>query len=93
MTPSPKSLFTILGEIAYVKPKLVLMKGSDYFRVEELLSAARRLTNKATPDAVLVHRTPQFSWANDGRGKVVVWQTGPKGIRPIYVEPGSEVSA
>lgn len=87
---SGRTLFLVLGELAMMSPKLVLVKGSDYYRIEDLVKAARRLTSSAKPEAVLIHRTPQFSWDRDSRGKVVVRQEGPRGIRPVYAEVGSE---
>jgi hypothetical protein len=87
------TLFSALGEIAYFRPRLVLMKGSDYFRIEELIAAARKLVHQDSPQAVLIHRTPQFSWDLDTRSKIVIWQEGALGRRPVYVEPGSEVVA
>lgn len=89
----PSTLFSVLGEIATFRPKLVLMKGADYFRIEELLAAGRKLVHSDSPTALLIHRTAQFSWAEDLRSKIVIWQESPRGRRPIYVEPGSEVVA
>lgn len=89
----PSTLFSVLGEIASFRPKLVLMKGSDYFRIEELLTAGRKLVHSDSPTALLIHRTAQFSWAEDSRNKIVIWQEGLRGRRPVYVEPGSEVVA
>lgn len=87
---SRKTLFNVLGELLMAKPKLVLVKGSEYYRIEDLVAAARRLVNSARPEAVLIHRTPQFTWDHDGQGKVVVRQEGPRGARPVYAEVGSE---
>lgn len=89
----PSTLFSVLGEIAYFKPKLVLLKGHDYFRIEELISAGRKLVHSDSPQAILIHRLNEFSWAEDSRNKIVIWQEGPRGSRPVYVEPGSEVVA
>lgn len=88
----PKTLFNVLGELTMVLPKLVLVKGEFYYSLEELLQAARKLVHSGKPEALLVHRTPQFLWARDGRGKIVIWQEGPHGRRPVYAEVGSEVS-
>lgn len=89
-----KTLFTVLGEIGLVRPHLVLAKGGEHYRIAELLTAARRLLRSARPEAVIVHRTPGFSSANDSRGKIVVWQEDARGRRrPVYAEPGSEVQA
>lgn len=87
-----KSLFVVLGDLALTRPKLVLVKGDYYYRIEELLQGARRLVHSAKPEALLVHRTPQFGWDKDGRGKIVIWQEGPRGRRPVYAEVGSEVA-
>lgn len=89
-----KTLFTVLGEMGYVRPNLVLMKGGESYRIGELLGAARHLLRSARPEAVIVHRTPGFSWNNDSRGKIVVWQEDDRGRRrPVYSEPGSEIQA
>lgn len=90
MGAAQKTLFHVLGELLMTKPKLVLVKGAEYYRIEDLVAAARRLVNSAKPEAVLIHRTPQFTWDHDARGKVVVRQEGPRGIRPVYAEVGSE---
>jgi hypothetical protein len=89
----PSTLFSVLGEIAYFKPKLVLVKGHDYFRIEEMITAGRKLVHSDSPQAILIHRLHEFSWAEDSRNKIVIWQEGPRGRRPVYVEPGSEVVA
>lgn len=89
----PSTLFSVLGEIAQFKPKLVLMKGSEYYRIEDLIAAARKLVHSDSPQALLIHRLAQFSWEEDAKGKIGIWQEGPRGRRPIYVEPGSEVVA
>lgn len=89
----PSTLFFVLGEIASFRPKLVLMKGSDYYRIEDLIAAGRKLVHSDSPQALLIHRMAQFSWAEDSRNKIVIWQESLHGRRPIYVEPGSEVVA
>lgn len=92
-SPEGKTLFRVLGDIAFVRPRIVFMKGGQRYLIEELLQAARRLIKSASPEAMLVHRTPGFFWGNDSKGKAVVWQEAAQGRRPIYAEPGSEVVA
>jgi hypothetical protein len=89
--PEGKSLFRVLGEIAFVRPRIVFMKGGQRYLIEELLQAARRLIKSASPEAVIVHRTPSFTWSYDTKGKLVIWQEDARGRRPVYAEPGSEV--
>lgn len=90
---NPKTLFAVLGEIAFFRPSLVLMKGRDYFRIEELIAAGRKIAHADTQEGILVHQTPNFEWDEDSRKKIVIWQEGSQGRRPVYVEPGSEVVA
>lgn len=91
MARKPKTLFAVLGEVAFFRPSLVLMKGTDYFRIEELIAAARKLASSRSREADLVHRTPTFYWDEDSRKKIVIWEEDQKGARPQYAEPGSEV--
>lgn len=38
----PRSLIAIIGELALLRPKLVLTQGPKYWRVEDLLKQARK---------------------------------------------------
>lgn len=90
-----RTLFTVLGDLAASNPKLVLMKGDHYYRIEDMISIGRRLLSRSSPDTEIVHRRPRFYADRDWKGKVVIWEEAPDGERrrAIYSEPGSSIRA
>lgn len=90
-----RTLFTVLGNLAATSPKLVLMKGDHYYRIEDMITIGRRLLSRTSPDTEIVHRRPRFYADRDWKGKVVVWEESPDGARrrAIYSEPGSSIRA
>lgn len=92
MPDAPRSLYVILGELAFQHPKLVLMRGRNYFRIEDLWRWARKDLKSGDPAARKALEDPIYWIARDPGGKLLL-----KGARPdggefvAYVEPGSEL--
>lgn len=87
-----RSLYTILGELALTSPKLVLVRGFEYSRIEDLWSRARRdLKMGASKDRVSLSE-PIYWTELDVRGKLLLKGITKKGDEFVaFVEPGSDV--
>lgn len=84
-----RPLLTVLGDLALVRPDLVLMQGRRYWRVETLLRQARR--DAAQPRFRGALEAPFFFWEEDAHEKLVVYRDA-SGVREaVFVEPGSDV--
>ena len=87
-----KSLLVVLLDLALVKRGLVLMRGQNYWRIENAASQARREAASGSEEARRYLSDPRFFWTKDPSGKVVVIEhVGDEDI-PYAVEPGSKVS-
>lgn len=88
-----KSLFHVLGEIALPHPKAVLMKGRDYWRIEHILSRARRDLKSGSPQDRAMLSAEEYWWETGPDGRIVVWWESPRGPRAVFAEAGSDVVA
>lgn len=88
MTPVP--IPTIFAELALLNPKLVLMRGDQYFHIRDLSDHARRDAVSGTAQEKAVLSEPIYWYTTDERGKILV-----KGVRDqggefvTFVEAGS----
>lgn len=83
-----KPLLTVLATIQFTQPKLVLMQGRSYFRIEDLIDQARRdAANDETARASLEAQIYSFERGSDG--KLVIWRDAAGGRKATFVEPGS----
>ena len=90
MAQELRPLVVVLGEMDYLRPELVLMRGTNYWLVKRLVMRARHDIN-AGPDwarqAILI---PEFWWEQDPQGKAVIWRVTSEGPRILVAEAGSE---
>lgn len=92
--PSPRRpLLTILSELRYLKPSLVLLRGPHTFRIEHVSDLVRREAKSGRPDVRKYLSAFNFWWEEDPDGKVVVMNQTPEGPRPLAAEYGSRVTA
>lgn len=85
-------LFVILGNLSITNPKLVLMRGLDYFRIEDLVRWARYDLRVGPPETQALLSEPIYWHTYDERGKILVKGIDQKGIEFVaYAEPGSDV--
>jgi len=85
------SLFQILTELAITHPKLVLMRGRDYHRIEDLLRWARRDSISGTPRDKKALSDPVCWHTQDAHGKILIKRIEEDRESVTYVEPGSDV--
>lgn len=85
-----RSLYVILGELAMASPKLVLMQGRGYFRIEDLWRRARKDLAGSKEHRALSE--PIYWTEHDDRGKLILKGLTKKGDEFVaFVEPGSDV--
>lgn len=85
------SLFQVLTELAITHPKLVLMRGLDYDRIEDLLRWARRDLASGTPMNKRALSDPVYWHSQDAHGKILIKRIEGDREFVAYVEPGSDV--
>lgn len=89
-----QSLYTILNQLAISNPKLVLMQGRQYFRIEDLIRWARKDFLKGTDQDRALLSEPIYWTEYDVRGKLLVKGITRKGDELVaFVEPGSDIQA
>jgi hypothetical protein len=86
-----RPLVTVLSEVGLVMPRLVLIRGGHYWRIEDLILWAKQDAASGPPDARQSLLAPVYWWEDDGRGKAVIWMQGTQGPRPVFSEVGSDV--
>lgn len=92
--PSPRRpLATVLAELAYLKPDLVLIRGQHTFRIEDVSALARRETKAGSVQVQKYLSAFNFWWEEDPDGKIVVMSKTPEGPRPLAAEYGSRYTA
>lgn len=85
---SKKPLLTVLSAIRFTQPKMVLMQGRTYFRIEDLIDQARR--DAATDETARASLEAQIYSAENGPdGKLVIWRDAGGARKATFVEPGS----
>jgi hypothetical protein len=87
----PAPLPHVLQDLALVKRGLVLMRGSDYWRIEDAASRARREAASGPVETRAFLSDPRFYWTKDQTGKVVVMEVLADAEVPFSVEPGAIV--
>jgi len=91
-TQTKQSLHAILGQLSISNPKLVLMQGFDYFRIEDLLRWARKDLLKGTAKERAALSESMYWTEYDVRGKLLLKGANQKGDEFVaFVEPGSDV--
>lgn len=90
--PRLRSLHSILGELAMMSPKLVLMQGRGYFRIEDLWGDARRDWTTGDPKERAALSEAMYWTTTDVHGKLLLKGVTPKGVEFVaFVEPGSDI--
>lgn len=87
-----KPLLTVLLDLAMVKRGLVLMRGPDYWRIEDAAAHARREASSGHPSTRKFLTEPRFFWTIPPDKKVVIMEKKESGDVPFAVEPGSTFS-
>jgi hypothetical protein len=80
---------SLLAELALVKRGLVLVRGRDYWRIEEAASQARREAASGPEATKTFLSAPWFFWTTDRLGKVIVVMDRGDEAVTYAVEPGS----
>lgn len=92
MTQPRRSLYAILGELVLAAPKLVLMQGVEYFRIEDLWRWARKDFMKGDPKEQAALSESIYWTERDVRGKLLLKGINQKGDEFVaFVEPGSDI--
>ena len=92
--PSPRRpLLNVLLELRYLKPYLVLVRGSHLFRIDHVSSLVRREAKSGSPDLKRYLSAFNFWWEEDPDGVVVVMNQTPEGPWPLAAEYGSRYVA
>jgi len=87
-----QSLYTILNQLAISNPKLVLMQGFKYFRIEDIWRWARNDFLKGTPKDRAALSESIYWTEYDVRGKLLLKGVTQKGDEFVaFVEPGSDI--
>lgn len=89
--PDNVSLFQVLTELAITHPKLVLMRGRYYDRIEDLLKWARRDRTSGTSGDRKALSDPAYWHTQDAYGKILIKRIEGDRESVAYVEPGSDV--
>lgn len=85
-----QALVVVLGNLAYVRPGLVLKHRDGYMSVLWMYNLARRDILEGRLDVSAI--TTPFYWSeNDPDGKTVVWMVTKAGPRVWAAEPGSKL--
>lgn len=87
-----KPLLTVLLDLAMIKRGLVLMRGRDYWRIEQVAAHARREAASGHPVTRDYLNAPRFFWTIAPDQKVVIMEKREEGDVPFAVEPGSTFS-
>lgn len=92
MTSGRRTLYSILGELAMASPKLVLMQGRNYFRIEDLWRWARHDWAMADSKEKAELSNAIYWTETDGHGKLLLKGITRKGDSFVaFVEPGSDI--
>lgn len=92
MMPTKRSLYALLGELAMASPKLVLMQGRKYFRIEDLWKHARHDWAAPDPGARKALSEAIYWTETDGHGKLLLKGITQKGDEFVaFAEPGSDI--
>ena len=87
-----QSLHEILNQLAISNPKLVLMQGRKYFRIEDLIRWARKDMLKGTSRDRALLSEPIYWTEYDVHGKLLLKGVTRKGDELVaFAEPGSDV--
>lgn len=82
------TLPVLFAELALLHPKLVLMRGYQYFHIKDLVDHARRDAARG----VAILSEPNYWYTRDERGKIVVRGTIDQGGEFVgFVEAGSSI--
>lgn len=83
-----RPLTIVLMDLAMMKPGLVLQKGTDYWRIEQMSRESRKIRHEGRRE-FRHYEEPVYSWHDDSDGKVVVVAALPDGEQVIFAEVGS----
>jgi hypothetical protein len=87
--PRLRSLFVVLADLAFFKPKAVLTRGSGYWRIEALVAQARRDLKSGPEESRRALSEESYWWEEDAEGLAVVMRSTPPGPVAVFAEPGS----
>lgn len=86
-----RPLHVVLAKLLQWHPRLVLSKGRNYWRIEDLVLQARGDLEKGPEESRRALSVPIYRFDEDALGKIVVWkETGLVGT-PVFSEVGSEI--
>lgn len=88
-----RPLLTVLSELRYLKPYLVLVRGQHTFRIEHVSDLVRREAKSGSPGLKRYLSAFNFWWDEDPDGKVVIINQTPDGPWPLAAEQGSRYVA
>lgn len=83
----------VLARLLQWYPRLVLSKGRDYWRIEDLVRQARGDLEKGPEEARRALSAPIYRFDEDALGKIVIWKETGSASLPVFSEVGSEVVA
>ncbi len=87
-----QSLYSLLDQLAISNPKIVLMQGRKYFRIEDLIRWARKDFQKGTSKDRALLSEPIYWTEYDVHGKLLLKGITRNGDELVaFVEPGSDV--
>lgn len=82
----------VLADLALVARGLVVMRGTEYWRIEDASAQARREAASGNPSTRNLLKDPVFSWDVGPDNKIVILKSEPAGQIPYAVEVGSQLS-
>jgi hypothetical protein len=86
-----RPLHVVLAKLLQWYPRLVLSKGRNYWRIEELVRQARGDIEKGPEESRHALTAPIYRFDEDTLGKVVVWKETGLVRTPVFSEVGSDV--
>jgi hypothetical protein len=87
----PRPLYTVLAHLTWFAPGLVLVRGTDYGRVERLARKARREARSEDDAEARSFVTAFQFWIEEDRDRKVMVMWNPARPEPFMVEVGSRV--
>lgn len=87
--PELRPLLTVLGDLALIRPGIVMMQGRNYWLVEKLLAQARE--DLDVPELERALQAPTYWWDEDEHGKAVIWRSVKGQEEAVFAEAGSDI--
>ena len=84
-----QTLQAVLGTLALTQPKLVLVQGREYWRVEDALSEARRKAKSGSASDQAEIKAVKFWFEPDEDGRVLLMRMAKGSPQVLAAEVGS----